>query len=99
MWWLVAGVAVLAIASAAGLSLALTGGRATAATAEARGYRASQVFRHSHSAKGSGGARSLAEDPLSTLLDNLKEDCYEWQGDNLYNLCFKDGVLHLKTIF
>ena len=31
--------------------------------------------------------------------DNLREDCYEWRGASLYNLCFRAGVLRLKTTF
>jgi hypothetical protein len=37
--------------------------------------------------------------PYQHYHDNLLEDCYEWQGDKLYNLCFKNGVLRLKTNF
>jgi hypothetical protein len=47
--------------------------------------------------------------PYQHYRDNLAEDCYEWEDvaagpDNhqpahLYNLCFKNGVLRLKTAF
>ena len=39
--------------------------------------------------------------PYQHYTDNLKDDCYEWSDEPsyLYNLCFKDGVLRLKTLF
>ena len=37
--------------------------------------------------------------PYQHYRDNLGEDCYEWRGANLYDLCFRAGVLHLKTTF
>jgi hypothetical protein len=47
--------------------------------------------------------------PYQHYGDGLAEDCYEWedaaagpgnrQPEHLYNLCFKDGVLRLKTVF
>jgi hypothetical protein len=37
--------------------------------------------------------------PYEHYRDNLGEDCYEWKGADLYNLCFKARVLHLKTSF
>jgi len=39
--------------------------------------------------------------PYQHYKDNLKDDCYEWSDEPryLYNLCFKNGVLRLKTLF
>jgi hypothetical protein len=49
------------------------------------------------------------KNPYQHYSDNLREDCYEWEDEaagpdkhmpaHLYNLCFKDGVLRLKTVF
>jgi hypothetical protein len=47
--------------------------------------------------------------PYQHYSDNLRDDCYEWEDAaagpdkhmpaHLYNLCFRDGVLRLKTVF
>jgi hypothetical protein len=46
--------------------------------------------------------------PYPHYKDNLKDDCYEWEDvpdpsrgnmpRNIFNLCFKDGVLRTKDI-
>jgi hypothetical protein len=101
--WLFLGVAVVAVAAAVGISLALTGGggKAQSKTAVERHARDwEQVYQASHiGAKKAAVLALWPKIPYQHYSDNLKEDCYEWQGDNLYNLCFKDGVLRLKTFF
>ena len=97
-----AGLAVIA-AAAVGLVLALTGGGGrghASTTAPQTGLTWEQRFRASHlGAKQATVLRLWPKIPYQHYPDNLKDDCYEWQGDNLYNLCFKDGVLRSKTIF
>jgi hypothetical protein len=104
-WLIVLGVIIVVGAAAVGLSLAIGGGDgdSTAATTQTdstapRGlaglYAATRL--------GTKEAVVLAhwpKIPYQHYSDNLGEDCYEWQGDNLYNLCFMNGVLHLKTAF
>jgi hypothetical protein len=103
-WWLVAGVAVLAVAAAVGLSIVLTGGgggKQQASTAEPpAGPDWEQLYRESRvGAKETAVLALWPKIPYQHYSDNLKDDCYEWQGDNLYNLCFKGGVLKSKTTF
>ena len=39
--------------------------------------------------------------PYQHYVDNLKDECFEWQDKPLYlyNLCFKGGVLRSKELF
>lgn len=102
-WWLLAGVAVLAVAVAAGLSIALTGGGGSEQVVTAErpaGPTWEQLYRESHvGAKEAAVLGLWPKIPYQHYSDNLKDDCYEWQGDNLYNLCFKGGILRSKTTF
>src|SRR4029077_14388200 len=100
-WWLVAGVGLLAAAAvAAGLSIALTSGGGSQQALRAEPPSWEQRYRESHvGAKKAAVLALWPKVPYQHYSDNLKDDCYEWQGDNLYNLCFKGGVLKLKTTF
>jgi hypothetical protein len=101
--WIVVIGAVVVLAAAGGLALAFVGGGGNGRPDETKpgiGLTWEQRFAASH--VGAGKAAVLAlwpRIPYQHYSDNLKEDCYEWQGDNLYDLCFRDGVLHLKTTF
>jgi len=102
-WWLVAigGVVVAAAALAVGLSLALTGGGGSGPKRLSHAdYE--ELWRGTH--VGDTKEAVLArwpKVPYQHYADNLKDDCYEWSDEPtyLYNLCFKDGVLRLKTLF
>jgi hypothetical protein len=105
-WRLAIGAAVLAVvATAVGLSLALTGG-------------GSKQLSHADFER--IWAETRLGDPTAAVLarwpkipyqhykDNLKDNCYEFSDvpdvtrnnmpENIYNLCFKDGVLRSKDI-
>jgi hypothetical protein len=98
---LIAAVLVVAVAAAAGLVLALRGNGGNGQSTVTRPpvglaslYRQTRV--------GEKESDVLARWPKTAYQhyrDNLQDDCYEWQGENLYNLCFKNGVLALKTNF
>ena len=106
-WWLAIGAAGLAAAAAAvGLSLALTGGGSSKQLSHTDFERIWAQTR-----LGDPAAAVLArwpKVPYQHYKDNLKDDCYEWEDvpdvahndmpENLYNLCFKDGVLRTKDI-
>ena len=106
-WWLAIGAAVVAVvATAVGLSLALTGGGGPKQLSHADFERL--------------WAQTRLDEPTPAVLarwpkipyqhysDNLKDDCYEFADvpdvtrnnmpENIYNLCFKDGVLRSKDI-
>jgi hypothetical protein len=96
-------VAVIAlIGLGVGLGLALSGGSGSGAPTEVSTGVVSLEQRFAESHVGQKEAEVLAlwpKVPYQHYHDNLLEDCYEWQGDNLYDLCFKNGVLRLKTSF
>ena len=99
--WLVAGaIALLALGLAIGLSLAYGGGPAQQATVTTVSAEELQSL-FEEAAVGQKEADVLAKfpTPYQHYRDNLGEDCYEWRGASLYNICFKAGVLHLKTTF
>ena len=99
-WWIVIGVVAVA-AAAVGLSLAFVGGSGKpAATASVTGAGWKQLYDESRVGDKQAAVLALwPKIPYQHYSDNLKDDCYEWQGDNLYDLCFKNGVLRLKTTF
>jgi hypothetical protein len=102
-WWVVIGAVAGFAAVAGGLSLAFTGGDRSGGSSDTRqGPGLTWEQRFSASRVGARKEAVLAlwpRIPYQHYSDNLKEDCYEWQGDNLYDLCFLGGVLHLKTTF
>jgi hypothetical protein len=105
-WWLAIGAAVLA-AVAAGVVLALSGGGAGGQLSHSdytRLWQGTQI--------GESTSAVLArwpKTPYQHYTDNLKDDCFEWSDvpdvhrnnmpQNLYNLCFRDGVLRTKDLF
>ena|SRR5579871_6833603 len=104
--WLVAAGAVLLAALAVALALTLGGGgskpRQTTAASSGRLTKLDWRRLWAETQVGQSAAAVLArwpKNPYQHYSDNLKDDCYEWQGDNLYNLCFKDGVLRSKELF
>ena len=101
-WWLAIGAVVVAAAAlAVGLSLALTGGGGSGSKQLSHAdYE--ELWRGTH--VGDTKEAVLArwpKVPYQHYTDNLQDDCYEWSDEPsyLYNLCFKDGVLRLKTLF
>lgn len=102
-WWIAIGGAAVVVAAALGISLTLVGGGSNAPpspTTSAAPPGLSAVYKQTHiGEKEDVVLGRWPKIPYQHYTDNLKEDCYEWQGDNLYNLCFKDGVLRLKTVF
>jgi hypothetical protein len=101
-WWAVAGACVALVAALGiGLGIVLAGNdRSDAATTTVRGMSWEQLY--AAAKVGQKKARVLAKwpkIPYQHYSDNLSDDCYEWQGDNLYDLCFKYGVLRMKTTF
>jgi hypothetical protein len=106
-WWLAIGAAGLAVvATAVGLSLALTGGGGPKQLSHAD-YETLWGGTHLGDPKEAVLAR-WPKIPYQHYTDNLKDDCFEWSDEpdlrlnnmptNLYNLCFKDGVLRTKDI-
>jgi hypothetical protein len=108
-WWLAIGGGVVAAAAlAVGLTLALTGGgSSTPKQLSHADYEALWDGTHVGDAKQAVLAR-WPKVPDQHYVDNLKDDCYEWDDvpvarlnnlpANLYNLCFKDGVLRMKIL-
>jgi hypothetical protein len=97
-WWITIGVGVVIAAAAVGLSLALAGGGSKGPAASPPGL--SELYKQTHVGEREDAVLARwPKNPYQHYTDNVKEDCYEWQGDDLYNLCFKNGVLRLKTVF
>ena len=102
-WWLAIGAVVVAAAAlAVGLSLALTGGGGGSGPKQLSHADYEELWRGTH--VGDTKEAVLArwpKVPYQHYTDNLQDDCYEWSDEPsyLYNLCFKDGVLRLKTLF
>jgi hypothetical protein len=103
-WRLAIGAGAVATAGlAVGLSLALTGGGGGTSGPKQLTHADYEVLwdeTHIGDAKAAVLAR-WPKVPYQHYHDNLKDDCYEWSDEPsyLYNLCFKDGVLRLKTLF
>jgi hypothetical protein len=98
-WWIAAGAVLLAAAGlAVGLALALGGGGPKQLSHA--DYEKLWDDTHVGEPKEAVLAR-WPKVPYQHYKDNLKDDCYEWSDEPryLYNLCFKDGVLRLKTLF
>ena len=105
-WWIAAAGVALAVALGAGLVLALGGGGGSSREQAVRSVPTfkpppwRQLWASTH--VGESKAAVLArwpKPPYQHYHDNLDEDCYEWQDDALYNLCFMHGRLHLKALF
>jgi len=99
--WVVAGLVALAalgLALGLGLTYGSDGNAPTTATSVSPGALLSL---YDEAAVGQKEQDVLAAwpPPYEHYRDNLGEDCYEWKGANLYNLCFRAHVLHLKTNF
>jgi hypothetical protein len=103
--WLAIGVAVAVVATAVGLSLAFTGGGSKQLS------HADFERLWAETRLDEPTAAVLArwpKVPYQHYTDNLKDDCYEFSDvpdvtrnnmpENIYNLCFKDGVLRSKDI-
>jgi hypothetical protein len=100
-WWLAGGAVVVAAAGlAVGLALALSGG---SGGGKKQVTHADYEVLWDETHVGDPKQDVLARWPAAYqhYKDNLKDDCYEWadKPHYLYNLCFKDGVLRLKTLF
>ena len=93
-WWIALGAIIVVAAAAVGLSLALGGGGGRpAATTTATDTTAPRGLAGLYAATRLGTKEAVVlarwpKIPYQHYSDNLGEDCYEWQGDNLYNLCF-----------
>ncbi len=106
-WWLAIGVVVVAAAAAAvALSLTLGGGGGPKQLSH-DDY--AQLWQGTHLGESKQAVLGRWPVPYQHYADNLKDDCYEWSDapnlrlnnmpQNLYNLCFKDGVLRSKALF
>ena len=105
-WRLAIGAAVLAvIATAVGLSLALTGG----GSKQPSHADFERIWAETHLGDRTTTVLALwPKVPYQHYTDNLKDNCYEFADvpdvtrndmpENIYNLCFKDGVLRSKDI-
>jgi hypothetical protein len=105
-WWLAIGAAVVAAAATAiVLSLTLGGGGPKHLSHD--DYE--RLWDGTHLGDPEQAVLARWPVPYQHYADNLKDDCYEWADvpvrrynnlpSNLYNLCFKDGVLRSKTLF
>lgn len=103
--WLLAGaIALLALGLAIGLSLAFGGGSGPAqqtggTTTQVSAEELQSLFEEATVGQKESDVLAKFPAPYEHYKDNLGEDCYEWRGASLYNLCFKAGALHLKTTF
>ena len=104
-WWLgIGGIVLAAAAATVALSVAFGGGGSSgkpgqAVTAQPIQGNFESLWQHTR--VGESQAVVLGRWPkdfYQHYSDNLKDDCYEWMGTNLYNLCFKDGVLRSKEL-
>ncbi len=106
-WWLLIGVPVVAIvAIVAGVTLKLSGGGGSKQLTHADFVRLWQGTRIGDP-RGAVLAR-WPKNPYQHYTDSLKNDCYEWADvpdptrnnmpENLYNLCFKHGVVSSKDL-
>ncbi len=99
------GAAVAVVAVTVGLSLALTGGGSKQLS------HADFERMWAQTRLGDSTSSVLArwpKIPYQHYTDNLKDNCYEFSDvpdvtrnnmpENIYNLCFKDGVLRSKDI-
>jgi hypothetical protein len=104
--WLAIGAGLAAVAVAVGLTLALTGGGGSKQLSHADYER---IWAESHLGdQTSAVLERWPNVPYQHYRDNLKDDCYEFEDvpdpthnnmpENIYNLCFKDGVLRTKDI-
>jgi hypothetical protein len=104
--WLAIGVGLAAVAVAVGLTLALTGNGGSKQFSHS-----DFAVLWSDTNLGDPEQAVLArwpKVPYQHYKDNLKDDCYEWEDvpdpsrgnmpRNIFNLCFKGGVLRTKDI-
>jgi len=101
-WWVAGGVAALAAAGlAVGLTLAFTGGGSSGPPKNPTHADYEVLWDESHVGDPKASVLSRWPPAYQHYKDNLKDDCYEWadKPHYLYNLCFKNGVLRLKTLF
>ena len=101
-WWLtIAAAAVAAAGLAVGLALALSGGDGGGKKKEVSHADYEILWDETHLGDPKRAVLDRWPVPYQHYKDNLKDDCYEWadRPHYLYNLCFKDGVLRLKTLF
>ena len=100
-WWLTGAAVVVAAAGlAVGLALALSGGDG-GGNKEVSHADYEVLWDETHLGDAKREVLDRWPAPYQHYKDNLKDDCYEWadRPHYLYNLCFKDGVLRLKTLF
>jgi hypothetical protein len=100
--WIAVGCLVVV---AEALALALTRGNSTSNNFYADLWSATHVDQ----AEEASVVARWPRNPYQHYRDNLMEDCYEWEDQpsgpykdlpaHMYNLCFKGGVLRLKTVF
>jgi hypothetical protein len=105
-WWLVLAAVLAAAGLAVGLSLALTGGGGGGAPRRLTHDDYKQLWAKTHVGEPKKDVLAQWPAPYQHYVDNLKDDCYEWsdrvpgqQPLELYNLCFRNGVLRLKALF
>jgi hypothetical protein len=98
-WLAIGAAALVAVALAIALPLALTGGGGPPKNPTHADYEV--LWDGTHLGDPMKEVLSRWPAPYQHYKDNLKDDCYEWSDkpNYLYNLCFKDGVLRLKTLF
>jgi hypothetical protein len=102
--WLTAGaIALLALGLAVGLSLAYGGSDSATQTstrpATVSAEELQSLFEEAKAGQKESDVLAKFPAPYEHYKDNLGEDCYEWKGATLYNICFRHGVVHLKTTF
>ncbi len=113
-WLFAVGAVVLVVAAVAAFVLATTGGDEGRNTAGRSGVLPDESYALLWAGTRVGQSETAVlarwpKPPYQHYGDGLAEDCYEWEDQaagpgnqqpaHLYNLCFKDGVLRLKTVF
>lgn len=101
---MIGAVVLVAAGLALGLSLAFTGGGGAPKAMTHDDYR--KLWSETHVGDRQQDVLAHWPEPYQHYVDNLKDECYEWsdrvpgqQPLELYNMCFRNGVLHLKTNF
>jgi hypothetical protein len=99
-WWLAVG-AIAVAAAAVGVTLALTLGGGSGGSKQTSHADYERLWDGTHLGDSEQAVLARWPEAYQHYKDNLTDDCYEWSDkpSYLYNLCFKDGVLRLKTLF
>ena len=103
---LVVGALVVVVAAAVAIPLVVTGSHSSGPT----NADLARLWQQTHTGQSQRDVLAAwPKNPYQHYADSTGADCYEWQDKpsgaykglpaHLYNLCFKGGVLRVKTVF